>query len=754
MAGTAARAGPARIGTRSSPPSSLSPAAYARQQGIKLTFPKLDASGRGGGGPESGFKFEAFHLYGDQHRKERLRHPVTGKKLMRWETRDDSGAWVPGLRGARESDLPIYGEADVRKAVAAGELVVLCESESSVDALTAVGLYATTWAGGAGTVHVDALRKVLDEHPALVVIPDHDEAGFKALATLRTGGLAPHVLVPETPGHDARDVLAELGSAGLHDALAEALAVEPGPTPQLDREAAHAAAGMQDGPSASTGSDPAADDDFDPRHPDLDPEREQHIAGWAAAQLAKHTANTCAAKLTRASAEVPEPDRPTEAVRTRAKALGGVGYYGAAGLDGADVIEQLVAAALAAPGEFAKPGEAAFRGAANTGWSQGVDAPLLPLDRHDPKADGHGVLPPAADMAEAVQEAAEKDPAAALEQAAQKHYLDMRAREIARERIDAERVQTGPRFAERLLTRSALSSLPPLEPLIADTLELGTIGMLAGPYGSCKSFVALSWAASIATGTPWHGRSVARSGPVVYVAGEGASGVGPRLSAWEKAHGVPIPDDALFTLPMPVNLSSPAEVAEFIAAIEGHRPIMVIFETLNRCAVGADESSATEMGKVIDSLYRVRAVTADGQGSVFVVHHAGKDGTVRGSTALPAAMDTVYQTTGDATAMKLTRTKRKDGEADDLLAMSLRKVGDSGVLEIGLAAADTTPNEQKLLAVMVESFSRSTATKSELRKAADLPSASFHRALNTLLVQGAVVDVGTKSTPRYRLAAT
>src|SRR5690349_6444293 len=163
-------------------------------------------------------------------------------------------------------------------------------------------------------------------------------------------------------------------------------------------------------------------------------------------------------------------------------------------------------------------------------------------------------------MAKAARESADDDPAAALERAAEKHYLDIRARDIARERIDAERAQTGPRFADRLLTRSGLNSLPPLEPLIVDTLELGTIGMLAGPYGSCKSFVALSWAASIATGAPWHGRRVARSGPVVYVAGEGASGIGPRLSAWEQAHGVPIPDDALFTLPMPVNLSSLAEV--------------------------------------------------------------------------------------------------------------------------------------------------------------------------------------------------
>ncbi|MDT7745998.1 MAG: hypothetical protein QOE59_5076 [Actinomycetota bacterium] len=61
-------------------------------------------------------------------------------------------------------------------AAAAGETVILCESEPSCDALR--GHYATTWAGGAGSP-TEQLASVgaVD----VVVIPDHDDAGLACL---------------------------------------------------------------------------------------------------------------------------------------------------------------------------------------------------------------------------------------------------------------------------------------------------------------------------------------------------------------------------------------------------------------------------------------------------------------------------------------------------------------------------------------------------------------------------------------------
>lgn len=58
--------------------------------------------------------------------------------------------------------------------------------------------------------------------------------------------------------------------------------------------------------------------------------------------------------------------------------------------------------------------------------------------------------------------------------------------------------------------------------------------LLVGGYGLGKTFVALSFAASVATGRDWLGRRVQRR-RVLFVIGEGAYGLDPRVCAWEAA---------------------------------------------------------------------------------------------------------------------------------------------------------------------------------------------------------------------------
>jgi DNA primase len=118
----------------------------------------------------------------------------------------------------------LYREGDVRKAIALGEVVLLVESESSVDALT--GHYATTWPGGASSVQIGRLTSVLGGYERLVVIPDVDPAGLAALDTLRAAGRAPHVIIAG-PGEDARDLLSRVGRAEFELLVNAALAATP-----------------------------------------------------------------------------------------------------------------------------------------------------------------------------------------------------------------------------------------------------------------------------------------------------------------------------------------------------------------------------------------------------------------------------------------------------------------------------------------------------------------------------------------------
>ena len=59
-------------------------------------------------------------------------------------------------------------------------------------------------------------------------------------------------------------------------------------------------------------------------------------------------------------------------------------------------------------------------------------------------------------------------------------------------------------------------SLPPPDWLVKNVLPVGSQGVLFGPSGSGKSFVALDMALSLATGQPWQGLEV-KQGPVARI---------------------------------------------------------------------------------------------------------------------------------------------------------------------------------------------------------------------------------------------
>ncbi|MDD7942513.1 hypothetical protein PHK61_29280 [Actinomycetospora lutea] len=185
-------------------PPRVTPSRYVRLKGLHQEWPALkNPAGRAEG---AGYRHEAWHSYGADHAKQRLRRP-DGSKAIHWESRNARGEWVPGLLGTREADLPLYREDEVRIAAAAGETVVLCESESSCDALR--GLYVTTWAGGAGSPPLEILARVL-AGVDVVIVPDNDEAGLACLDRLLEVLPEARVLLG-LRGDDTRDVYARLG---------------------------------------------------------------------------------------------------------------------------------------------------------------------------------------------------------------------------------------------------------------------------------------------------------------------------------------------------------------------------------------------------------------------------------------------------------------------------------------------------------------------------------------------------------------
>jgi KaiC/GvpD/RAD55 family RecA-like ATPase len=231
----------------------------------------------------------------------------------------------------------------------------------------------------------------------------------------------------------------------------------------------------------------------------------------------------------------------------------------------------------------------------------------------------------------------------------------------------AERTKR-PRF--RLLSLEDLAALPPPRWLVKGLLPQNALAALYGMPGVGKSFLAVDLAMSVGSGVGWQGRRV-EEGTVVYVAAEGHAGMRKRTQAWRAVHQVEgtLP---FYVIDSAVNLTVDADVDVLLAEVRALGQLaMVVIDTLNRCSAGAEENSATEMGRFVRGCDRIREATG---ATVLVVHHSGKEPGrgMRGSTALLGAMDSVLalERMRDGPSVELRVEKQKDAEPSAPIGLS------------------------------------------------------------------------------------
>lgn len=216
--------------------------------------------------------------------------------------------------------------------------------------------------------------------------------------------------------------------------------------------------------------------------------------------------------------------------------------------------------------------------------------------------------------------------------------------------------------------------------LIKGLLPAECTSSIYGPSGSYKSFLAISWACHIATGKSWDGRRV-EQGSVLYVVGEGGTGVPRRIRAWANAHNGGGNVTNLCCVNQPVFVANQVQVAqlklaaEFVKQTTGLPVALIVIDTLARCFGGADENKASDMGAFIAGCDAIKAATG---ATVLVVHHSGKDESkgARGSSSFRAALDAEFLVKREAVGAKalvLCCTKQKDAEEAEARAYDLNE---------------------------------------------------------------------------------
>ncbi|MFN8891812.1 MAG: AAA family ATPase [Alphaproteobacteria bacterium] len=205
-------------------------------------------------------------------------------------------------------------------------------------------------------------------------------------------------------------------------------------------------------------------------------------------------------------------------------------------------------------------------------------------------------------------------------------------------------IETPPRQYGRLRVHSVAEILnaPPRAYLLRGLFAVAELVVLWGQPKTGKSFLALRLAYGLALGQGMWGRKAPRPLRVLYVAAEGAGGMGPRLQALREALG---DDEGRFAIiAQPAQIGWPGEDAGALReAAKAHAADLVIIDTLARTFGEGNEDAAQDMGQFVAECDAIRHETG---AAVVVVHHGAKDEgakTPRGSGALMGAADLILQ---------------------------------------------------------------------------------------------------------------
>lgn len=230
------------------------------------------------------------------------------------------------------------------------------------------------------------------------------------------------------------------------------------------------------------------------------------------------------------------------------------------------------------------------------------------------------------------------------------------------------------RKMKRSMSIDELLSLPAPVWAIKGLIPSSGLLILHGEPAAGKTFLMLDMCMAIARGDKWRGLKTKQMG-VLYVAGEGVAGLGTRMRAYARAHGIR-PGTRFRVVPQAIDFpNSVDELFDEIEKIEkevGWVADVIVLDTLARTAGGLDENSS-QMSAYIEAADQL---IKHGK-LVAVLHHPGKDSArgMRGWSGLRGAVDVEIELTVSADGTRTaTWKKQKDGEIPEPCGFRLRQI--------------------------------------------------------------------------------
>jgi putative DNA primase/helicase len=203
----------------------------------------------------------------------------------------------------------------------------------------------------------------------------------------------------------------------------------------------------------------------------------------------------------------------------------------------------------------------------------------------------------------------------------------------------------------------------PVDELVEGVLVADDASIVYGDSNSGKTFFVIDMACAIARGIEWMGRKT-EPGLVIYLAAESPASVKRRLQAYQKHHGIFVPNFAIVQSPIDLFSSEhdTEQVISLIRMIEKQfkqKVRLVVGDTLARLIAGANENAGQDMGLIIRRADRIRR---ECKAHFMLIHHNGKNvaAGARGWSGIRAAVDTEIEITDSPAGRCAEITKQRD----------------------------------------------------------------------------------------------
>jgi hypothetical protein len=200
-----------------------------------------------------------------------------------------------------------------------------------------------------------------------------------------------------------------------------------------------------------------------------------------------------------------------------------------------------------------------------------------------------------------------------------------------------------------------LGHLPEPEWIVPTVLERSGVTFLVGDFGTGKTFLAIDWCMSLASGLAEWGAWKLPGTPqrVMYILAEGQGWLHHRVQEWYEHHPGAEPGDNIIWIPEALTLfrrdGESNDLRRLSNAAVAFKPDLIVADTFARVTAGANENQQQDMSIIVGAVDTIRSRTG---AAVMFLHHANREGNYRGSTVLPGAADVVLNL-------------RRQSEADD-----------------------------------------------------------------------------------------